>query len=149
MYPAKSASASKSLDHNIEMPSAAPDDAPDIPHQAHKALAIENLLNPIDNEPYELPATTGYNSDVTSSDSELETPDIIPLQPKLNPATSTSESARIGHKRVRPTSLIDPVVESSSDGYESSAESMEEKRKVKYVKAGKGTSRSAMASRRR
>ena len=64
------------------MPSAAPDDAPDIPHQAHKALAIENLLNPIDNEPYELPAMTGYNSDVTSSDSELETPDIIPLQPK-------------------------------------------------------------------
>lgn len=167
LYPATSKSVSASFDNNdidmplaaldhtpnipnnINMPLAAPDDAPNIPSsQARKALAIEDLLNPIDNEPYELPETTGYNSD-DSSDPESETLDIIPssLQPKSNPATSsTSASASIGHKRVRPDSVADSDME-SSDGYESSTKSMELKRMVKYIKAGKGTSRSAKASR--
>jgi hypothetical protein len=62
------------LDSDIDMPLAAAEDTPradirHIPHQAPKVLAIEDLLNPIDNEPYDFPATTGYNSD-DSSDPE-------------------------------------------------------------------------------
>jgi hypothetical protein len=64
LYPAKSALAA--LDKGLGRASAAPED---IPSQAQKALTIVDLLNPIDNEPSELPTITGYNSD-GSSDSE-------------------------------------------------------------------------------
>ncbi len=76
-----------------------------------------------------------------SSDSE----DVldVPSRPKLNPISTITFNS---HKRMRPDSSTDSNME-SSDGYElstNSFSSMEEKRKAKYVKAGEGTSRSAM-----
>lgn len=112
-------------------------------------MKVTDLLNPTD--PSELPIVTSYDSDDSS---DFEETINVPLQPKPKPTitTTTLKADDSSHnlKRTRPDSLTDSDAESSSDGYESSTDSLssaEKNRTTKYVKAGEGTSRSAKASR--
>lgn len=115
LYPAKSALAT--LDKDVNMPLAAPEDTPS---QTRKALTIVDLLNPIDDGPSKLLTITGYDSDGSSNSEDILN---VPLQPQLKSAMSTSESASNGHKCMRLDSLTDFNTE-SSNGYESSTNSL-------------------------
>ena len=146
LYPVKSESGPAIQSEDIDMPLEVHANLPNSVGQAHKALSIADLLNPIDSGPSEYPATNDYDSDNSFDSDDIPN---VPKPPKLNQDTYAPKPDSNGLKRERLESSIGSDTE-SSDGYESSTKSIssdEEKRKTKYIKAGEGTSRSAMASR--
>ena len=108
LYPAKSASVILSKD--IDMPN--------IPKQTQNArLVILDLLNPIDDGEFELPAVTSYDSDGSSDSEDLRNMPLQPPQePEPKPATLTPQLLNNNHKCTRADSSTDSGTE-SSDGY--------------------------------